>query len=392
MLQAGRKLSFNLGDIFPDFSYPIIESLDRSILDSIFEAQKQYPVEMMGDKATIDYILRHAYGIASETIKSKSDLFKTIIKMHYKNIKLPEILSERLTEIVEKQFFDEIKTGFFKNWSLKKMINDQSFFYNILQKEWHAYVSCLGHNGSVREASPGYHFENDNLIIPFEHADIKVYIDNLFLEGKLSPIKLSNPDIDRSSWLWCGIIDDHETDNLNQINGLLEHVEKKYQKAIQGIKSGLILQENGRSLLQGFIHLKEMIFKQLKETGLRINKVFKDWLTKNYSGLAQMPPFMPVMLHHIVRYISREVRSEGGKAALIVMDGLSLDQWVTIKKEITGQAENILFKESQTFAWIPTLTSVSRQTILQVILLFILEKLLIQLVMKKSNGRNIGQA
>ena len=39
LLQAGRKLSFNLGDLFPNLSYPVIEKLDRSLLDALFEAQ-----------------------------------------------------------------------------------------------------------------------------------------------------------------------------------------------------------------------------------------------------------------------------------------------------------------------------------------------------------------
>lgn len=49
--------------------------------------------------------------------------------------------------------------------------------------------------------------------------------------------------------------------------------------------------------------------------------------------------------------------------ALVVVDGLSLDQWVTIKKVLHEQDPNLVMKESATFAWIPTLTSVSRQAV-----------------------------
>jgi hypothetical protein len=40
LLQAGRRLSFNLGDIFPNFSYPVVTVLDRGDLDALYEAQK----------------------------------------------------------------------------------------------------------------------------------------------------------------------------------------------------------------------------------------------------------------------------------------------------------------------------------------------------------------
>src|SRR5213593_4143054 len=39
LLQAGRKLSFNLGDLFPNLSYPVVASLDRSDLEPLYRAQ-----------------------------------------------------------------------------------------------------------------------------------------------------------------------------------------------------------------------------------------------------------------------------------------------------------------------------------------------------------------
>jgi hypothetical protein len=38
LLQAGRKLSFNLGDIFPTLSYPVVTALDRGDLDALYKA------------------------------------------------------------------------------------------------------------------------------------------------------------------------------------------------------------------------------------------------------------------------------------------------------------------------------------------------------------------
>ena len=71
LLQAGRKLSFNLGDIFPNLSYPVIEQIDRSLLDALFEARCKSSPDRMGDNATKDFILRHVFGIAAELIASE---------------------------------------------------------------------------------------------------------------------------------------------------------------------------------------------------------------------------------------------------------------------------------------------------------------------------------
>jgi hypothetical protein len=43
------------------------------------------------------------------------------------------------------------------------------------------------------------------------------------------------------------------------------------------------------------------------------------------------------------------------------MDGLSLDQWIVIRKVLIKQCPRYRFREDAIFAWIPTITSVSRQ-------------------------------
>jgi len=48
---------------------------------------------------------------------------------------------------------------------------------------------------------------------------------------------------------------------------------------------------------------------------------------------------------------------------LIVMDGLALDQWQTVKRVLEQQNPLYRFREGALFAWIPTITSVSRQAI-----------------------------
>ena len=70
------------------------------------------------------------------------------------------------------------------------------------------------------------------------------------------------------------------------------------------------------------------------------------------------------MLHHASRRLARDIEESGSsRAALIVVDGLALDQWVTIRQLLQKQDANLVMRESATFAWIPTLTSVSRQSI-----------------------------
>lgn len=69
------------------------------------------------------------------------------------------------------------------------------------------------------------------------------------------------------------------------------------------------------------------------------------------------------MPHHIPRYMARQMTGNNQKAALLVLDGLSLDQWITLKKTLQTQLPDLELHESGIFSWIPTLTSVSRQAL-----------------------------
>ncbi len=74
LLQAGRQLSFSLRDLFPNLSYPIVNALDCSDLDALYQAQTQYSPEQLGDNATKDFLLRHVFDIAPELIKQARQL------------------------------------------------------------------------------------------------------------------------------------------------------------------------------------------------------------------------------------------------------------------------------------------------------------------------------
>src|SRR5690606_33596658 len=95
-----------------------------------------------------------------------------------------------------------------------------------------------------------------------------------------------------------------------------------------------------------------------------VNETFARWLDGHYASLINLPPSNPVMVHPVARRIARELeRSKKARAALVVVDGLALDQWITVRRGIEERDRALLIHESAIFAWIPTLTSISRQAI-----------------------------
>jgi hypothetical protein len=92
--------------------------------------------------------------------------------------------------------------------------------------------------------------------------------------------------------------------------------------------------------------------------------VFVEWLTKRMGGLASLPSSSgPVMVHHVPRFMAERRAAGAARVALLVMDGLALDQWAVMRTAMPALGRPVLAEEGAVFAWMPTLTNVSRQAI-----------------------------
>lgn len=366
LLQAGRKLSFNLGDLFPNLSYPVIEKLDRSLLDSLFEAQRKSSPDRMGDNATKDFILRHVFGIAAELIGDEVELLRALLRLHYGKRQLPPTLAERLIQVLQLASRSSSTAADFQNWPLSEILPDEEAFFAFLQERWPVFLSRLGNANQVREDSPvpGLRYPGPDRL-PFDHQDIKVYIDSLFLEGKLTPVEAKGIEVDAGSWVRSGIATSGVDDDELRISRLFGLVEKELPTAEARYSDWTAFALKWAEL-SSLVHCGNSTEHQtrLKEIGDLLNTTFAGWLADHYSSLINLPPTNPAMLHHVPRRLARDIEDTGAsRAAMIVVDGLALDQWVTIRQLLQKQDATLIMRESATFAWIPTLTSVSRQSI-----------------------------
>jgi len=359
LLQAGRKLFFSLGDLFPNMSYPVVEQLDRSLLDSLFDAQKKTSPDRMGDNATKDFILRHVFGVAAELISTEVELLRFLLRLHYGNTAIPAMLACRLIEVFE-------NNGSFKGWSLSQIIPDAEPFFGFIQERWPIFLETLEKPNQVKEDSSAYGLKVEGPArLPFDHQDIRVYIDNLFVEGKLTPVALPGIDIEKDSWILSGISASKSDGEDLRISRLFELVDAA-GLSMESRYTDWISFAMKWAELSALIHTASNAGheKRYRETGQRLNGLFADWLETHYASLINLPPSTPAMLHHVPRHLARYIEDQkSDKVALLVIDGLSLEQWVTVRNIIQTQSSDLILRESATFAWIPTLTSVSRQAI-----------------------------
>lgn len=101
--------------------------------------------------------------------------------------------------------------------------------------------------------------------------------------------------------------------------------------------------------------------KELEEFAMfraSIEESFYQWITAKYNSLSgSVDKQRPVLLSKIADFI----RKDSSKVALIVMDGMSFENFYTIKEYFVS--EPFSFEVSSSFSFLPTVTSVARQCI-----------------------------
>ena len=362
ILQAGRRLSFNLGDIFPNLSYPVLIALDRGDLDALYEAQKRHAPGQLGDNATKEFVLRHVFEIAPELIKQPSDLLRVLLRRHYRGQRIPADLDGRFIQLLR-------QSNIFDDWPLETLVSDREAFFTFLQERWPIFLDCEAAKGtsSVREDEKPYGLSIDGPVeLPFDHHDIRVYIDNLFVEGLLRPVPHKHADTLSRTWVGIGIR-----------TAPIEGRSRRLGKLIDNLRASLPAEDARHTdwfhFARGWAEaillandqtepISEPTGDQIRNLQVQVDASFTSWLIKRYAGLVNLPPVPPVMLHHLPRFLARQMgENHNSKIALVLVDGLAMDQWLIVREGLALRQPRLQFREQAVFAWIPSLTSVSRQ-------------------------------
>jgi hypothetical protein len=352
VLVSARRLSFALADMFPQFSYPVLRTLEPQYLDPLYEAQFRFGPGVLGENATKDFILHHVFEIAPELIKSDADLLRTLLRRHYRLQVIPQAFVERLVQILR-------QSGRFAGWPLAELLTDRSLFYAFLQERWPRFLGRLSRSPSG-EAPLTLDGPAD---LPFDNPDVRVYIDNLFVEGMLEPVEWT--DIPKG-WAAAGVRYDPEQDRDRRFAALVDAAERELPGEDAGHGDWLSFARIWAelNLLVNEIRAKSNLDVTARVSSVRsqVDPRFSQWLQRRFGSLYSLPATPPVMVHHIARFLAAQ-RDSAGKVALVVVDGLALDQWLVVRHEITRQRPTWRFDENASFAWVPTITCVSRQAI-----------------------------
>jgi PglZ domain len=358
-----RLLSFSLAELFPNLQPHVIAELDRGDLDAVYTAQQLHRPGQLGANATRDFLLRYVFGVDLQLIRTPADLLRVLLRRHYSGKVFPESLDEHLIRLLK-------ASGNWGTWPLEQIVPSRANFLAFLQERWPAFVEhkIAVMADTISEPREPYGLRYAGPIeLPFDHDDVRVYIDNLFVEGFLTPTTAIPTARVLGTWMAVGVGGDEADAKAGRVLKLLELLENEFpgtdadhhkwlqtaQRWGEAVASRWALEETPSETLQAHF---ETIHGQIEYS-------FQTWLQSHYSSLSSLSPWpRPVMLHHVPRFLAHGMNSTlSGKRALVVVDGLSLDQWMAIRQKLPLRVWSP--DEGALFAWVPTLTSVSRQSI-----------------------------
>ncbi len=345
LLKAGRQLSFALHQLFPKLNYPVIYELDRTYLDAVAESYEAHDGDQLTERETKEFVLMHCFSIVPKLIKTPVDLLKTLLSLHARKVRLPDFLNAFLLESLAKD-------STFAAWPLAQILPSRERFLAFLQGEWGRYIGDGGKQS----------------LVPFHHEDVRAYIDTFFLEGSLKPVE--HEDVaSLPKWVRPGVVHDPKADAVRRFRGLRQKFESEipsadashrdWQQAAQRWAELVVLRWEWDEALDAADKAKWMDLQSKLEDG------FGQWMMQRYGTLHNLPFHQqPVMVHQIPRFLAAKRTRQGlSKIALLVLDGLAFDQWLLLRKSLEAGDPEWRFQDSTAFAWVPTLTSVTRQSI-----------------------------
>ncbi|WP_340399531.1 BREX-3 system phosphatase PglZ [Paenibacillus sp. FSL H8-0079] len=327
-----KQISISKSELFPMLSAPVVKELDFRTFDAL-SLVDDIPVRR-SDNDTIDFLFKRIYKLPYDSVDSVAEVILLCINRHQLSFSIPEILDKYLSEVLNQKNTDP-------RLSLSDFIQDPDVMYSFLQKEWRFFLE--------QGASKTH---------PFWDTKLLDALAGLFRIGKLLPIS-NEKDILPNTLLFGVKPHDEEQSRVMSIKEHFNQIEKMLE--IEVDRRGWI------NLIGLFSTAKTIMFalespleisEKLRFLEQVIEERFANWLKDHYGALASLSDqHTPVMLHKVAEYVHLQ---GSPRKAIIVMDGLSFVQWVQIRSELQSSLD---FKENGTFAWIPTLTSVSRQAI-----------------------------
>lgn len=333
-----NNIELTLKPVFPDLNLELIYQVDVSLYQEIYN----YYMELKSHGKSLDteqLILKSVWDIDLGELYSSTNNLKISLSYLIDNKDLPESLIEpisnnlgvNLSNLKEDnsltlKWLENIILGY-----INELKTDKKHEFDLSNPLIQFYLGKIDYNLNI-----------DPILLDNNIIEIEPWLANFKKEPSNDEIKFKiTSELERVNQIMNNLLDDEF--DLNEINKLIQ-LSKTFSKAIYHIQINDWPLDDFMDVKICYENLEKILKKLLEED--RFQLLF------NYPYHQQ-----PYTVDKILHYIMHQFKDE--KVALIVMDGMSYDEWFLLKSNL----KNFNFDENGVFAVLPTITSFSRTSI-----------------------------
>ena len=338
----GYRVELSVGDVAPR----LVASVARQLTAEQFErlALAEQPESRLGPRATAAYLLEHVFAVDPPRLERPGELLLWLNDVHADLGPLPPAVQGHLVETLG-------KLPVYADWPLEELLRDADQLRAFVQRAWSSYVS-------------GHAYPPATL---FQERRVQDSLGALVRYGMLEPVAVAEAGT-LPSWAQPGIIHDTLQQPLRALDDALNAVAARLGDAADfGAWSEIAWHwAQATTLVYGDVALPAEATARYEGMAAELDTAFAAWLRRHYTPLSGQRLPTPHHVHHVPHWLALHRRQGGasGRIALLVLDGLSLADWLLLRSAWQGRHPEWALEERLLLAQIPTITSISRQALI----------------------------
>ena len=363
LVHQARTVRLSLAELFPRLASRVVRQVEPAQLAQLYQAHQTELQSFRGELESQDFILDHVYQLAPRAIRTPVDFWREALRLHYAERALPPLFAQYAADIIQGR-------GLFPDQPVATWLASKSALLRVVQGAWPRFLATQGLAGAPAvdlPLPPG----GTGPDIPFAHPDVQVLVDSLFLDGTLRPLAVDQMPSGMPSWLKVGIVPDPAA-QVAVVARAMDDLLATLPAPTAAYKEWLAFAPRYGELLARLHELSgadgsgdlTALDARLVTLQAQADAHLQAWVAAHYADLILQPATKgPVMVHHVPRFLRHRRAAGESRVALLVFDGLACDQWVPIREHLRAAPPGFAFDEGATFAWLPTVTAVSRQAL-----------------------------
>ena len=351
--QEARRVELALHTFFPTLSYPLVRLLSPAQRWQL--ARAPLPAQPLARQATAEFLLRHVFGADAALLAQPAQLIAWLDGYHARPEPMPGDLAQTLLAALR-------RFSTYASWPLAELIGSRDAFAAFVREQWLGYLQRA--TGQPLAEPGGTYF------LAFERDQaLQDVLPRLLRSGTLPRLALPGAG-QVPAWARPAVLAAGEDDAPRRGEELLATLEEAQPLAVasgrwedwQTLARTWAAFNLLRYAPQGGLSAEQE--RRGRQLEARLDAAFWAWLGRSYAALGCQRLPVPHHVSHVPHYLAYQARQGAWqRAALIILDGMALHDWLRIGPAWQARHPDWRFHEHLLLAQIPSITAVSRQAL-----------------------------